>query len=135
MSQSQRQRIRDEILSSDDLPRESVKCPEWGQTLHVRTLTGAEREEFETVISRATSDKGGLDLRGLKIKLVLLTLCDEDGELLFDSTDQLVLNAKSSMVIDRIFQVSQRLSGLTNEDAEEMVKNSDSGQAAASGSV
>ena len=135
MSQSQRDQIRDAILSSNDLPSEKVECPEWNQTLHVRTLTGAEREEFETVISRATSNKSGLDLRGLKIKLVLLTLCDEDGELLFDSTDQLVLNAKSSRVIDRIFQVSQRLSGLTNEDAEEMVKNSDSGQAAASGSV
>ena len=135
MSQSQKEKIRATILESDDLPREKVECPEWNQTLHVRTLTGAEREEFETVVTKASNAKGGLDLRGLKIKLVLLTLCDEDGELLFDSTDQLVLNAKSSRVIDRIFQVSQRLSGLTNEDAEEMVKNSDSGQAAASGSV
>ena len=135
MSQSQRDQIRDAILSSNDLPSEKVECPEWGQTLQVRTMTGAEREDFETVVQRASSSKGGLDLRGLKIKLVTLTLCTEDGELLFDATDQIVLNGKSAMVIDRIFQVSQRLSGLTNEDAEEMVKNSDSGQAAASGSV
>ena len=98
-------------------------------------MTGAEREDFETVVQRASSSKGGLDLRGLKIKLVTLTLCTEDGELLFDATDQIVLNGKSAMVIDRIFQVSQRLSGLTNEDAEEMVGNSDSPQAVASGSV
>ncbi len=135
MSQSQKEKIRETILASDDLPRESLNVPEWGMDLHVRTLTGAEREDFENVVQRASAGKGGMDLRGLKIKLVLLTLCTEDGELVFDSTDQLLLNGKSASAIDRIFQVSQRLSGLTNEDADEMVGNSGSVPAVASGSV
>ena len=135
MSQSQKDKIRTSILASDDLPRESMECPEWGQTLHVRTLTGAGRDEFENTVQSASKGKDGLDLRGLKIKLVLLTLCDDDGELLFDATDALVLNSKSSKVIDRIFQVAQKLNGLTADDVDEMVGNSDGGQAAASGSV
>ena len=135
MSQSQKDKIRTSILASNDLPRESLECPEWGQTLHVRTLTGAERDEFENTVQSASKGKGGLDLRGLKIKLVLLTLCDDHGDLLFDATDALVLNSKSSKVIDRIFQVAQKLNGLTADDVDEMVGNSDGGQAAASGSA
>ncbi|MCH7706711.1 MAG: hypothetical protein IIB33_06655 [Chloroflexi bacterium] len=135
MSQSQKEKIRETILASNDLPKQSVECPEWGQTLHVRTLTGSERDDFENTVQSASKGKGGIDLRGLKIKLVLLTLCDEDGELLFDATDALVLNSKSSKVIDRIFQVSQQLNGLTAEDVDEMVKNSDGDQTAASGSA
>ena len=135
MSQSQKEKIRETILASSDLPQQSVECPEWGQTLNVRTLTGSERDDFENAVQSAGKTKGGMDLRGLKIKLVLLTLCDEDGELLFDATDALVLNSKSSKVIDRIFQVAQKLNGLTAEDAEEMLGNSDGAQSAASGSV
>ena len=135
MSQSQKEKIRETILASSDLPQQSVECPEWGQTLHVRTLTGNERDDFENAVQTASKNKGGIDLRGLKIKLVLLTLCDEDGELLFDATDALVLNSKSSKVIDRIFQVAQKLNGLTAEDVDELVGNSDGGPTAASGSV
>ena len=136
MSQTNpRQAIREIILQADDLPQQSVECPEWGQTLNVRTLTGAERDDFENAVQSAGKTKGGMDLRGLKIKLVLLTLCDEDGELLFDATDEIVLNSKSSKAIDRIFQVAQKLNGLTAEDAEELLGNSDSAPTAASGSV
>ncbi len=132
MSQSQKSRLREAILSADDLPRESVECPEWGETLLVRTLTGAERDIFENSVQSATRGKG-LDLRGLKVKLVQLTLVTEDGEQLFESGDQLLLNGKSSRVIDRIFQVAQRLNGLSAEDADEMVENSDGDQNASSG--
>ncbi len=134
MSQSQKEKIRETILASSDLPQQSVECPEWGQILNVRTLTGAERDDFENAVQSAGKTKGGMDLRGLKIKLVLLTLCDEDGELLFDATDALVLNSKSSKVIDRIFQVAQKLNGLTAEDTEELLGNLDGAQSAASGS-
>jgi len=136
MSQTnQRQAIRETILQADDLPRESVECPEWGQTLHVRTLTGTERDDLENAVQSASKTQGGMDLRGRKIKLVLLTLCDDDGELLFDAADALVLNRKSSKAIDRIFQVSQRLNGLTAEDAEELLGNSGGGQSVGSGSA
>ncbi len=134
MSQSQKQRLREAILSADDQPRESVECPEWGQTLLVRTLTGAERDTFENSVQQASRGKG-IDLRGLKVKLVQLTLVTDDGEQVFESGDQLLLNGKSSRVIDRIFQVAQRLNGLSAEDADEMVGNSGSDQSASSGSA
>ena len=41
---------RDEILGADDLKTESVKVPEWGGTVLVRELTGAERDEWEASV-------------------------------------------------------------------------------------
>lgn len=112
-----------------------MNCPEWDLTLWVRTLTGAERDDFENMVSSAGSGGKSMDLRGLKVRLVQLTTVTEDGEQVFDAVDQVVLNGKSSRVIDRLFQVSQRLSGLTSEDVEEMVGNSETVPVAASGSA
>ena len=38
---------RDQILAVSDIQTEEVHVPEWGGTVLVRGLTGAERDEFE----------------------------------------------------------------------------------------
>ena len=122
------------ILDADDLVTETVDAPEWGGEVIVRTMTGGERDSFEEAISKA--NKGGrMDLRGLKVKLVALTVIDEAGDRVFDDADMLELNKKSSGVLDRIFQVAQRLNGLSGEDAKELVGNLDGDLPADSGSV
>lgn len=122
------------ILEAQDLTTELIEVPEWGGSLTVRTMTGSERDVFEDSISKATVN-GRVDLRGLKVKLVVLTVLDDSGDRLFDDSDMAELNKKSASAIDRIFQVAQRLNGLTNEDVEELAGNSDGGQTADSGSA
>ena len=116
-----------DIFAADDLPTEDIDIPEWGGVLTVRTLTGAERDEFENIFVGQTGKK--LDIRGLKARMVQLTVQNGDGHLMFGKADIPKLNSKSASVIDRIFQVSQKLSGLTTEDAEELAGNSDAGPA------
>ena len=119
---------KDDIFKADDLPTKDMDIPEWGGTLTSRTLTGAERDEWESAF--VNQDK--IDIRGLKSRLVQLTTMNGDGQQMFTKADLQKINGKSASVIDRIFQVSQRLSGLTKEDAEEMVENSDAGPAGGS---
>ena len=119
---------KDDIFKADDLPTKDMDIPEWGGMLTVRTLTGTERDQFESAF--VNQDK--IDIRGLKTRLIQLTVLNGDGNPMFTKADLLQLNGKSASVIDRIFQVSQRLSGLTKEDAEEMVGNSDAGPAGGS---
>ena len=119
---------KDDIFKADDLPTKDIDIPEWGGTLTIRTLTGAERDEWESAF--VNQDK--IDIRGLKSRLVQLTTMNGDGQQMFTKADLQKINGKSASVIDRIFQVSQRLSGLTKEDAEEMVENSDAGPAGGS---
>lgn len=108
---------RDLILNANDLPREEVQVPEWGGSVFVRTMTGSERDRFE----HAWRENPGRDVRG---RIAALTICDEAGKPMFTEADATRLGVKSSAALDRILAVSMRLSGLTNQDVEELQGNS-----------
>ena len=124
---------KDDIFKADDLPTEDMDIPEWGGTLTVRTLTGTERDEWESAVSNATRGKR-TNTRGIKVRLIQLAVLNGDGKLMFTEADLPELNKKSASVIDRVFQVAQHLSGLLPEDVEEMAGNSGTATVAASGS-
>lgn len=95
------------ILAADDLPRESVTVPEWGGEVLVRTMTGTERDAFET--SLLEKDRR---MENMRARLVSLTLCDETGERMFSDDEVTALGKKSAMALDRVFAVAQRLNGI-----------------------
>ena len=49
---------RDDILNADDLTIETVAVPEWGGEVNVKTLTGAEKDKWQTARARSTSAMG-----------------------------------------------------------------------------
>ena len=59
-------------------------------------------------------------MRDLRAKLCSQTICDEDGKKLFTPADVKELSEKSALALQRVFEVAQRLSGLTEEDLEEL---------------
>ena len=122
---------KDDIFKADDLPTKDMDIPEWGGTLTIRTLTGAERDQFESAF--VNQDK--IDIRGMKARLIQLTVMNGDGQPMFTKADLQKINSKSASVIDRIWDVSRRLSGLTKEDAEELVENSGTAPTDDSGST
>ena len=121
---------RDAILGADDLEMVEVDVPEWGDTVWVRTLTGKAKDRFETVSlgEQAKGKKNGaLNLETLRARVLVEACVSEKGERLFDVSDIEALGAKSGAALDRVFTVAQRLAGLSNEDVEELAKNSSSG--------
>jgi hypothetical protein len=124
---------RDVILQADDLTREEVLVPEWGGTVHVRTMTGMEGESYEEACLAATQD-GRTDIKGMRVRLLLMTLCDEKGNCLFAAEDADVLSAKSAAALDRLFQVALRINGLTEEAVKEQEGNSSGDHGSNSGS-
>ncbi len=118
---------RDEILQAQYLPTEQVHVPEWGGDVLVRALTGAERDAFEQSIVDQRGKDTRMNLRNIRAKLVALTVVDGDGKRLFSDADAKLLGQKSASALDKIFEVAQRLSGLRDEDVEELAKNSDDG--------
>lgn len=114
---------RSAILAAQDLPITPLDVPEWGGTVHVRTMTGAERDAFELSVTKSKQKDGTFDIRGLKARLVALTLCDDEGSRLFGDDALDALNGKSAKVIDRLFEEAQRLNGLGKEAVEELVGN------------
>lgn len=119
---------KDQILSVDDLKTEDVEVPEWGGTLRIRVLTGAERDEFETSMVRMNSKSGKqeTDLVNLRARLVAKCAINEDGSKMFQTrNDVAALGLKSSAALARVYDACQKLSGMTQADVEELVEDFD----------
>ena len=119
---------RDAILQAEDLARELVEVPEWGGHLYIRALTGSERDAFESSVVEQRGRSVKMNMRNIRAKLVALTAVDEAGKRFFSDADVKLLGGKSAAVLDRLFEIAQRLSGLRDEDVEELAKNLESDQ-------
>jgi hypothetical protein len=122
----------EEILQADDLPKELVEVPEWGGEVYVRTMTGLERDSWEgSIVKMKPRRVNGRNIQEPEIifanaraKLLAKVLCDENGKSLFSEHQVDVLGGKSAAALDKCFTVAQKLNHLTNEDVEELTKNS-----------
>lgn len=126
--------LRKLILQAKDLPREAVQVPEWPavNVVYVRTLTGTERDEFEQSVLEISKGKDlKFRMANIRARLCAMAMTDKDGNAIFDAEDAAALGTKSAKVLDRIFAVAQRLSGISEKDVESLSKNSGSGPSAA----
>lgn len=116
---------RDQIIAqmSKPLRTEDVEVPEWGGTVTVRELTGRERDAFEGSIVEQKGKKSVVNLDNMRAKFVAACAVDEQGQLIFFPSDVERLGDLSAAALNRVFDVGRRLSGLTDDDVEELVKN------------
>lgn len=114
---------REDILKISDIKTELVEVPEWGGSVYVRGLTGTQRDLFEESILEQNGKKTRVKMKNARAKLVSLSAVDEDGKLVFSQTDIEMLGAKNAAALDRIYEVASRLSGISDEDMDELVKN------------
>ena len=117
---------RDGILKHKDIATEQVEVPEWGGYVLVRGLTGRERDAFEEKMLERKRGKRSreVNLDNMRAKLTVLSVVDEAGALLFSEGDLDALGNKSAAALSRVFDVAQRLSGLRDEDLEELGEGS-----------
>lgn len=111
---------REQILSANDRTYEVVAAPEWGGDVRLQSLTAAERDGWENSMVRQVGGKQVVNARNARAKLVALSAVDGDGALLFTSADVIKLGSKNAAPLDRLFTVCQRLSGISDEDVEEI---------------
>jgi len=121
---------RDAILAAEDRPIRREAVPEWGGYVHLRTMTGAERDQYEIACTQA----GRISVRNAIARLLAMTLCDAAGTPLFVLKDIAALNAKSSKALGRIFEIASSMNGLSQRDIETLAGNSAGDQSDNSGS-
>jgi hypothetical protein len=119
---------KEAILAANDADFEFVDVPEWGGKVRVKTLTGDERDSYEQSLIDQRGNVLGPKLAGAQARLVALTAVDDDGKRLFADEDVKALGAKSAQALNRVFEVSMRLSRLTQQDVEALVGNSNGTQ-------
>lgn len=116
---------KESILAVHDVVTEVVEVPEWGGAVRVKGLTGAERDAFEGEVIQRSGRDVTTNTRNMRARLVVLSVVDDEGKRLFGFPDIEALGAKSARALDRIFSVAMRLSGLRDEDVEELTERFD----------
>ncbi|MBX7264921.1 hypothetical protein KIF24_01870 [Micromonospora sp. Llam7] len=114
---------RDQILAIDDSSSEDVEVPEWGGTVRVKGMTGAERDKFEAASIKGKGKNRDVNLANLRARLVAASVVDEDGQPLFKPYDVENLGRKSAAALGRVYDVAQRLAGLSDEDVDELTED------------
>lgn len=150
---------RADIAEADDIVEEDVKVPEWAPknateeqraaaSVRVRGLTGEQRDEFEGSIivekrdpQRKGKTKTGVEHRRMRAKLVVKSVvhppgAPQAGQPMFDETDIGWIAGKSAKALDRVFSKAQELSGLTDDDIDDLLEGfEEAGTASGDGST
>ncbi len=118
---------KDDILGVDDLYFEDVEVPEWGGKVRIRCMTGSERDAYESSLYEIRGKEVKMNRDNLRSKLLSKVLVDDKNERLFNDAEIKLLGRKNGKVLDRLFDVAQKINGLREEDVKELGKNSESG--------
>lgn len=112
--------IRDLILGATAPPTEVVPLPELATSVTVRGMTGSERDAFEASCIEGRGKKRDVNTKNIRAKLVAFCCVDESGTRVFRDDDPAALGSVRADLLDRIFGVAQRLSGMSEQDLDEL---------------
>lgn len=123
---------REGLLAKEELEIVKVDLGK-GDFVYVRQMTGRERDSFERTlveidIEAKDPSKPQVIQRNedFRAKLAAHTVCDEKGDLILKADDFETLSKNiSAKRLEKIITVAQRLNRITEEDKENLVKNSE----------
>ena len=115
--------LRDKILNTEDLQREPVEIEEWGETVYVREMTGAERDEYESGLIANRDLPMGERIKGLRALLVVMCTVDADGKSVFTPDDIEAVAAKNARALDKIVNVASSINALSSDAIEDIAGN------------
>ena len=128
----------DDIVDSQDKEYQDVDVPEWGGTVRIATMSGEDRDRWELSMMQADdSSERGFKLNFdaySRVRLVAMCLVDDNFNRIFVTKEQIEkLSQKSGKVMDLLYDVAQRVNGITESDIDDLEKNSVSAQNGDSG--
>ena len=118
---------REMLLTPVQRPQEIVSLPELGDGVQVIVtgMTAKERSEFDQQFVSRKGDTMHKRVAEGRERIVVACCRDEEGNRLFTSDDVAQLGKQSGLIIERIVDVAQRISGIGKNDLEEAAKNLD----------
>ncbi len=127
---------KDQIANVDDRDILTVEVKEWGGSVGIKVVSGADRDAYLSKIQ----GKKEWEISELQAFLLSKCLCDDSGNRLFtDSQEDLtLLKSKSGVVMMSLWEAAMEHNGMTEKEVQEdgeIEKNSDSAQNVDSGSA
>ena len=129
---------RESLLKKEELKVVKVDLGN-KEIVYVRQMTGRERDQFEQLFLMKIKKAGKIDyeqtLDDFRAKLAVNTLCDEKGVKILNPADYSTLSENMGAIrLMKIADAAGKLNGISEEDKEDLVKNSDGVQDGASSS-
>jgi hypothetical protein len=108
------------IMDAKDFSVLPVEIPEWNCTVYIKGLNAGERLRLEKDFAKDAKSDGPAMAR-----TVAYTLCDADGNLLFEYSQKGIdeVQTKNVKVIQRLFHEALKFNAMTQEDVETLRKN------------
>lgn len=125
---------RDGLLKKEELKVQKVDLGD-GDFVFIRQMTGRERDRFDQSLIQEKKDRRGNTtyerrLGDFRAKLTVCTVCDEAGNLLLTWEDVNTLSKNMTAArLEKIVNEAQELNRISEEDKENLVKNSGDVQA------
>lgn len=116
---------KEELLAAK-VARESVPVKVNGKTgtVWVRGMTGTERDSWEqTVFAKRKGAKDEV-YPYYRASLIVRSVCDDKGARLFSDEDIVRVSEMPADILDDIYDVAARLSGISQEEVDRIEKNS-----------
>lgn len=100
-----------------------VEVPEWGDHVFVKKFSAAERVKF--LQATGADEEGVAVFYNQMVRLLLLCLSDENGNRIFDDTDEdfEILNSKDVSILEKIFNEAMQFNGIGVEQEKDAIKN------------
>lgn len=112
---------KNDIFAVDDFKTEEVFVPQWGGSVFIKTLSGRERDEFESSTVKMKGGKQEPDMDNFRARFVALCVVDENGQRIFTSkSDIIMLGSKSVAALQLLFNKAQELNSMSDDDVEEL---------------
>ena len=107
---------------SGGVPTERIAVPELAADGYVivRGMTGWERDAWERSLVKGRGKRRDIDTENVRARLAVRCLVDDTGARIFRDDEAGVLGKLRVDVLQRIFEVAQKLSGVSDEDIDEL---------------
>ena len=101
-----------------------LEVPEWGGQVRLQSLTGKERDDFESSLSTTRGNKTKENKANFRGRLAALVIVDEDGHRLFNNHLEIeALGDGSVGGLQRVFNAAQSMNAFTDEDVDGLTED------------
>ena len=119
---------KESIINAKDIKIISVDVPEWNGSVCLKVMSGKSRDNWESYVISKKDKDGKIDVKGMRAKLLVCCLCDDNGNELFNDSEIELLEKKNADVLQRLFDEAARLNGLNTASVEEIKSDFTKGQ-------
>lgn len=116
---------KEAILKAPDIKTEIVFVEEWKGAVKLVGLTAAQRDAFTQSIAEGKGRDKDFSMVNIRAKFVTKHMMDAEGNPLMTHKE---LGGKSSAVVERLYDICAKLSGMSEDHLRELAKNSSDGQ-------